>query len=130
MSKFKVGDRVVITKPHDEEEYPYWCRGMDCMTYGPVIVEGIGAEDQDCVPCFRIGEYIYAESWAEIASESALESEDPTTLTRRDRFAMAALTGILPGCSGLSKDEFLTVAGAAYDFADAMDLARNKEGGE
>lgn len=126
MSKFKVGDRVVISKPHDEDEYPHWSRGMDCMTYGPVVVEAIQAEDPDCVPCFRICEYIYAESWAEIASESAPKSEDPTTLTRRDRFAMAALQVLYV----LGSTDYDFLASSAYELADAMEAARNKEGGE
>lgn len=53
--------------------------------------------------------------------------EDPTTLTRRDRFAMAALTGLLANndASGIP----LAFAVMSYDIADAMETARNNEGG-
>lgn len=61
---------------------------------------------------------------------------DPTALTRRDHFAMAALTGLLsdnslqPG-DGDTYEEFVeATALSAYDYADAMEAARNKEGAE
>lgn len=54
--------------------------------------------------------------------------DDPTTLTRRDRFAMAALTGFLafPECEG----SYEYIAEQVYRIADAMEAARNKEGAE
>lgn len=52
--------------------------------------------------------------------------EDPTTLTRRDRFAMAALQVLYV----LGSTDYDFLASSAYELADAMELARNKEGGE
>lgn len=48
--------------------------------------------------------------------------------TRRDRFAMAALTGLLafPECEG----SYEYIAEQVYRIADAMEAARNKEGAE
>ena len=65
---------------------------------------------------------ICAETVAMVASHGS------PTLTRRDRFAMAALTGLLANndASGIP----LAFAVMSYDLADAMELARNKEGGE
>lgn len=58
-----------------------------------------------------------------------LACRDKNILTRRDHFAMAALTGMLSGPAG---DEFAIKrkgsAVIAYEFADAMEAARNKEG--
>lgn len=47
-------------------------------------------------------------------------------LTRRDHFAMAALTGMNVGC-GWDASYY---ARRSYEIADAMEAARNKEGAE
>lgn len=58
--------------------------------------------------------------------------EDPTTLTRRDRFAMAALTGLCANCDSTGMFSWTPegVADYASQIADLMEAARDKEGGE
>ena len=57
--------------------------------------------------------------------------EDPTTLTRRDRFAMSAMCGLIAQSNGTALSSTPAIgADFAYRMADAMELARNKEGGE
>lgn len=52
--------------------------------------------------------------------------DDPTTITRRDRFAIAALQVLYV----LGSTDYDFLASSAYELADAMEAARNKEGGE
>lgn len=76
--------------------------------------------------CFSSGEWNIADDWAEIVSPAA----DPTTLTRRDRFAMAALTGLCANCDSTVMFSWSPedVADYANQIADFMEAARNKEG--
>lgn len=108
MSKFKVGDRA---------------RSSDGLYLGTVTHfcdEGLPVMDTDG---------IQDSGWPEGDLELvARPQEDTTTLTRRDQFAMAALTGMCahPDCEGSYRD----IAEQVYRLADAMEAARNKEGGE
>lgn len=55
---------------------------------------------------------------------NAAPTPAPDRPTLRDRFAMAALTGLVPGSIGLTADRATTIARAAYQMADAMLKAR------
>jgi len=115
MAKFKPGDRVVITKPEDTNEAPYWAEPeMDAFV-------GIATVKAAMRDKFRIyeddGEWEYGNQWAELA-----EPKNTETPTLRDQFAMAALTGLLASGAkgGGTKDPHEIVSIAAYAVADAM----------
>lgn len=64
--------------------------------------------------------------------EANLRRNDaPATLTRRDKFAMAALTGLCGNCDSAGMFSWTPegVADFANRIADLMEAARNKEGG-
>lgn len=117
MSKFKVGDRVKVI---DAESVCAPGR-LDGRVGTVTKVVGRGDEVSYYVSCD--GE---PDSWC--FGEANLRHHcDLTTLTRRDHFAMAALTGIL---GGGEVEYYPSLAEQCYKIADAMELARNKEGGE
>ena len=106
MSKFKVGDRV---------------RSLDGVCEGVVTHfcdEGLPVMDTD-----DIQNSGWPEGHLEIAPRP---QEDITTPTRRDHFAMAALTGLI---AKYGNDAGYDIHRDAYSHADAMEAARNKEGG-
>lgn len=127
MSKFKVGDLVLVKKPVDTHKGPAWVGSMDHLDATIVEVEGPFSEHGGMM-CFSSGEWIIADDWAEIVSPA----DDPSTLTRRDHFAMAALTGLCANCD--STGMFAWTPEGVTDFAsriaDLMEAARNKEGAE
>lgn len=127
MSKFKVGDLVIMIGgdgpsdvlvatldrliPYSEPYVGEW--RATCINGDPAVFR----EDQ-------------------IALIERPPRPDPTALTRRDHFAMAALTGVM-GSGDLSLKTMLTdeesrrrVSDFSYKIADAMEAARNKEGAE
>lgn len=55
-----------------------------------------------------------------------LSCRDKNTLTRRDHFAVAALTGFVTQGS----HDYQSMAQNSYRLADAMEAERNKEGAE
>ena len=125
MSKFKAGDLVRVTAPIDRFDGPGWAVSMNHLDSAVVKVEE-PFDKHGGKHCFSSGEWTIADDWAEIVSPSA----DLTTLTRRDHFAMAALTGLLSNGLVRNMDGPSDVSGLAYELADAMEAARNKEGAE
>lgn len=121
MSKFKVGDRVrFVVNAGDRAGRVFSVVGLD-RDGDPVI------DDGECSPdCGHFSD------WLELVEPLG----DQTTLTRRDHFAMAALTGVMG--SGDITIELLfedeesrrRVSVWSYELADAMEAARNKEGAE
>lgn len=70
----------------------------------------------------------WEDSELELISREVVHNDelDSTTLTRRDHFAMAALTGfVAQGCY-----DYQAMSQHSYELADAMEAARNKEGVE
>ena len=116
MSKFKVGDRVRTTDSMYCGVVTHFCQsGLPVMD-----------TDADQVRGWPEGQLVLVDH----------SGDDPTTLTRRDHFAMAALTGLLAYSSHEgtgschNNSDVMGAAVAAYDYADAMEAARNKEGAE
>lgn len=122
MSKFKAGDRVLVTNPRDDFcERPESCAGM---TGEVTHIWGESCEVRLSEP---VGKY---REWGFEVSELSGVTDfqpDTTTLTRRDHFAMAALTGLL---AKYGNDAGYDIHRDAYSHADAMEAARNKEGAE
>lgn len=122
MSKFKVGDRVRFKAEFEEYTEGQIAEVAWTGLMGEVALRG----DPD----------IWSEDRLDLRSElvagNGSESRDITTLTRRDQFAMAALTGLLSG--HMAAEEGVTyadrVSNGAYEIADAMEAARNREGAE
>lgn len=114
MSKFKVGDRVQFREKFLSypEGYVSTVVSLD-WTGDPEITKPDGTVDN-----------FFERDLADMVV--VLRDPDTTTLTRRDHFAMAALTGfVVQGCY-----DYQAMAQHSYDLADAMEAARNKEGGE
>ena len=122
MSKFKVGDRVRFKRS-----------GINSCGQVPGFEDVVVSLDKN-------GDAVVSSDPASVAdvgwSESVIEvippsPADPTTLTRRDRFAMVALTEMIAYCRRADGTfDVGVVAGRCYQLADAMEAARNKEGGE
>ena len=117
MSKFKVGDRVRFKRS-----------GINSCGQVPGFEDVVVSLDKN-------GDAVVSSDPASVAdvgwSESVIEvippsPADPTTLTRRDRFAMAALQVLYV----LGSTDYDFLASSAYQLADAMEAARNKDGGE
>lgn len=107
MSKFKVGDRVRTTD------------SMYCGVVTHFCQSGLPVMDTDADQ---------ARGWPEGQLVLVGHSGDnTTTLTRRDHFAMSAMTGIL---GGGEVEYYPNLAEQCYKIADAMEAARNKEGAE
>lgn len=117
MSKFKVGDRVVMKGE---------CGGALIATLDRFIPEGEVFAGQWQATCDDGDPAVFHEHQLELIG--ARQPDEGASLTRRDHFAMAALTGLLAnsGSYGVS----IAFAVMAYDLADAMEAARNKEGAE
>lgn len=116
MSKFKVGDRVRF-----REDFGSYPAGFVAYVHrldhdgDPEICTPNGEADNFCT-----------DTLLELADIISGATANPTTLTRRDHFAMAALTGFLafPECEG----SYEYIAEQVYRIANAMEAARNKEG--
>ena len=116
MGKFRDGDRVIIKKPKDVTESPYWSEPeMDKFAGETVTVEQVDGNTFYIVE--DDGEWQYGDQWAELATASA-----PETLTLRDQFAMAALGSLVREYP--YDDPHLAVA--AYVVADAMLAERER----
>lgn len=112
MSKFKVGDRVQF-----RERFLSYPEG-----YVSTVVRFDWAGDPEITkPDGTVDNFF---EWDLANKVVVLRDPEPTTLTRRDRFAMAALTGLL------MMREYGTYEGRvsdAFTIADLMESARNKE---
>lgn len=109
MSKFKVGDRA---KTPD---------GVYCGVVTHFCSRGLPVMDTD---------EAQDQGWPDGELDLVLAAEAPedlTALTRRDHFAMAALTGIL---GGGEVEYYPNLAMQCYKIASEMEAARNKEGGD
>lgn len=115
MSKFKVGDRVVMSGT---------CGGALIATLDRFIPEGEVFAGQWQATCDDGDPAVFHEHQLELIG--ARQPDEDTPLTRRDHFAMAALTGMKVG----SEWDASYYARRSYEIADAMEAARNKEGAE
>lgn len=116
MSKFKVGDRVVMIGRAGP-------RDILVATLNRLIPDGEPFAGEWEATCSDGDDAIFREDQIELIGAP---QADTTTLTRRDHFAMAALTGfVVQGCY-----DYQAVAQHSYELADAMEAARNKEGAE
>lgn len=119
MSKFKVGDRVQF-----REKFLSYPEG-----HISTVVSFDWAGDPEITKPDGSIDNFFERDLADMVV--ILRDPDPTTLTRRDRFAMSALTEMIAYCRRADGTfDVGVVAGRCYQLADAMELARNKEGGE
>ena len=114
MSKFKVGDRVQF-----REKFLSYPEG-----YVSTVVSFDWAGDPEITKPDGTVDNFFERDLADMVV--VLRDPDPTTLTLRDRFAMAALQVLYV----LGSTDYDFLASSAYELADAMEAARNKEGGE
>lgn len=113
MSKFKAGDRVLAIRS------------------GAI---GLVKETSPNVTSVDVSGVLTWFNTDDLVAATAVSAGTNFTLTRRDHFAMAALTGVMG--SGDITIELLfedeesrrRVSVWSYELADAMEAARNKEG--
>lgn len=117
MSKFKVGDRVVVIGGGDSV----------VATLNRLIPDGEMFSGEWEATCTDGDDAIFREDQIELIGAP---QPDQATLTRRDRFAMAALTGLCANCdsTGMFARTPEGVADFAGRIADLMEVARNKGG--
>lgn len=120
MSKFKAGDRVVMIGRGGPGD-------VLVATLNRLIPEGESFAGEWQATCSDGDGAVFREDQIELIGAPR---SDQATLTRRDRFAMAALTGLLSNGLVKNLDGPDDVAGLAYELASAMEAARNKEGAE
>lgn len=85
------GDKVVIRKPVNTEEFPYWMDGMDKFDGAEVTVSGI--ETGQYGTTFDHKGYLFSVNWIEGAGKNNIATQ-PKSPTLLDQFAMHALTGL------------------------------------
>lgn len=112
MGKFKVGDRVRVVAPDVDRVRPDYI-GMEAVV-DEVYEDGSG-----------YGAYFGKESWGLREEEIEFANITPETITLRDQFAMAALTGLCAdsGTAGVTVD---VMARTSYALADAMLAERER----
>lgn len=136
MSKFKVGDRVLVKAPANENDGPCW-DWEEMGAFNNTVHVVTGRDDEGWIT-FDGTPFVFSDDWMTLADECGDISDDPATITRRDRFAMAALPAIItissagqhdPGPVGGDVTRAQRIVFDCYELADAMEAARNKEGG-
>lgn len=123
MSKFKVGDKVRIGIAVNG--------APDGLNGSTGVIEFVNLDDKDYKVRMDADKdywwYVDEEMHLVEASPVEPDTEDPTTLTRRDHFAMSAMIGLI--ANQHSNKDADVLARSAYQAADAMELARNKGAG-
>lgn len=131
MSKFKVGDRVRFIRDGIGERQGV---GREDIVVA-IDHRGNAVVSSDPDTCSSIG---WSSGTVEVITDPVT---DATTLTRRDHFAMAALTGLLANSEAVTAGMEPTVsylannkdgswlAETSFMLADAMEAARNKGAG-